>query len=42
MPSDLVITFTVAVNLVQSKSAYWARLPFVVVTAIVAALLLII
>ena len=38
MPSDELIMFTVGVNLVQSGSAYWEALPFVVLTALVAAL----
>jgi Sap, sulfolipid-1-addressing protein len=38
MPSDLMITFTVGVNLVQSKSSYFDAVPFILLTALVAAL----
>lgn len=38
MPSDLMITFTVGVNLVQSNGTYWEAIPFIVLTALVAAL----
>lgn len=38
MPSDVIITLTVGVNLVHAKGSYFDAIPFIVLTAVVAAL----